>query len=542
MKIMVSPRSILAALVFLSVAVSGPARAAGPESVERSPVGSDFEAQARRVMEVFDSTGFLAAVLVDGDVVFKRAFGKANERTGAALATDMLVPIASISKAFTSTALAILVDRGMLGWDTPIRTYIPEFAMHDPWVSDNFTVRDALTHRSGLPLGAGDLLFWPDGESSVDDIIAALPHLQPSTGFREAFAYDNLFYIVAGEVVARVAGKSWADFVSEEIFSPIGMDDCAADRSRVRHDQTLITGHERAPGADRGEPADESTLIKPAHAAAGGIVCPIDDMMRWAQFWLDGGVTEEGDRLISEAQATEVWSGVTPIRRGATRSEDGAGLFELYSLGWFVADFAGGQVVSHSGGAPGVVSHLLLLPEKNAAIFAASNDYRSAAPVFAKQIAGDLLDGLDYDYVEAAAGWFPESLAKARAELANSAEPPQSASSTTLPLSAYAGVYRDAWYGDVTITLNQGQLSIDMSRSELLDGPLTHFDGDRFTAFWPDRSLKADAFVLFEVESAEVVGMKMRAISEITDFSYDFHDLDLVRVQPAQRNSPGTGW
>lgn len=491
----------------------------------------DYEAEAERAMEAFDATGMVAAVTLDGETVYEGAFGKANEATDTPMTTDMLVPFASIGKAFTTTSLAILVDRGLVDWDEPIRTYIPEFKMHDPWVTEHFTVRDALTHRSGLPLGAGDLLFWPDAESEVDDIIAALPHLRPSTEFRSAYAYDNLLYMVAGEVVARTSGKSWADFVTEEILEPVGLENCAADRTRMKPGQVLATGHERAPSDEEGTPVSETMLFKPQHSALGGLVCPAEDLMIWARFWLDGAVTKDGTRLVSEEQVKELWKGVTPKGVGKYLRESGASHLQLYALGWNVTDFEGTLMVSHSGGAPGVISHFILLPEKDIGIFASANDYRRTAIAYTFQLADDLVGGRDFDYIAAYGGDFAKTLTQSQKALSDAVSPPADAEAPSLPLAAYTGVYRDEWYGDVTVRLEEGQLFLDMSRSEILDGPLTHYAKDRFVAFWPDRSLKADAFVTFTEENGHITRMKMKAVSDITDFSYDFHDLDLVRVE-----------
>ena len=492
----------------------------------------DYKSEAERAIEAFDATGMIAAVMIDGEVVYLDAFGKANEVTDEPVTTDMLFPIASISKAFTATALAILVDRGLVQWDAPIKTYIPKFEMYDPWVTENFSIRDALTHRSGLPLGAGDLLFWPDAKGSVEDVIKALPHLKPTTGFRSEYAYDNLLYVVAGEVVARASGKSWADFVTKELLKPVGMKNCAANGALIKRGKSVVTGHERAPGTAEGTPMSPLTDFPEWLAPAGGIYCPAGDMMKWAQFWFDGGVTQKGKRLISEEQAKEVWEGVTPLKPRAPLTDSRLTNHALYALGWRVLDFNGTLLVGHSGGAPGVASNFILLPHKKIAIFASSNDYRPTARAWTYQIADALIDGQDADLIKLFGEQFAAKLNNAIDTLSGTAEPPEDAASPTLPLSDYAGIYRDAWYGDVTITYDAGGLAIDMSRSELLDGPLAHYDGDQFVAFWPNRTLKADAFVNFSVEDGVVTGMAMEAVSEITDFSYDFHHLDLRKVKP----------
>ncbi|WP_271077366.1 serine hydrolase [Aurantiacibacter sp. MUD61] len=529
--------SALTLLTVLSGCAHTPDSPAANAPVEMAVAGAevvpapDFDLAMQRTMAAYDSTGMVAAVQVDGELVYLGAAGLAEEGTNRPVTEDMLFPIASISKAFTTTALAILVDRGEVEWDAPIRTYIPEFAMWDPWVSANFTVRDALTHRSGLPLGAGDLLIWPDGNAEPDDVIAALQHLRPSSGFRSEYAYDNLLYIVAGEIVARVSGQSWTDFVTQEILLPVGMDQCAADKPLIPASAPVVTGHERAAGAEDGVPTDPRIDFSTTWAAAGGLWCPAGEMMEWGQFWLDGGVTADGVRLISEGQARELWQGVTPQRpRGGLRASGSTNL-AMYALGWSIHDFEGTLAVGHGGGAPGVVSNFLILPEYDAVIFSATNDYRGAASTFNYHIASALVGAPENDFIGDWGAAFAAAEARGVEQISTGLVAPEAAQPHTLPLSAYTGTYRDPWYGDVVISQTEdGNLYIDMGRSEVLDGALTHYDGNRFAAFWPDSSLKADAFVDFTVEDGEVTLVTMQAISDLTDFSYDFHDLRLERV------------
>jgi len=490
----------------------------------------DYAGEAKRIMDGLDATGMTAAVMVDGKVVYTGAFGSIEEGKAAQVTPDTLFPIASISKAFTTTALAMLVDEGKLAWDDPVRKYIPEFAMYDPWVSEHFTVRDALTHRSGLPLGAGDLTIWPDGNATPADVISSLKYLRPTTGFRDGYAYDNLLYIVAGEIVERVSGQSWTDFITDRIFTPIGMSACAADMTRIRPGQSFVTGHERAAPDAHGTPIDKRMAFSRTWNAAGGIWCTSADMMKWGKFWLDDGVAPDGTRLISEAQKNEVWKGVTPVGSGIIAKAGGSTNLQMYALGWQLRDFEGSPMVSHSGGAPGVTSNFILLPQKKIAIFASSNDYMSTAGAWTRHIADALVDGeQDADVIGKAIAANTKANEEAIAALGKAVAPPKNAAPPTLPLGAYVGAYRDPWYGTVTISKRGKGLFIDMSRSELLDGPLTPFDGDTFAAIWPDKTMKADAFVTFTVEDGKAVGIKMKAISDITDFSYDFHDLDLKR-------------
>lgn len=503
----------------------------GAPTIAQDPDHVDYAKEAGRIMEGLSATGMTAAVLVDGEIVYSGVHGLIEEGKPDLVTPDTLFPIASLSKAFTTTALAMLVDEGKVGWDEPVRSYIPEFAMYDEWVSERFTVRDAVTHRSGLPLGAGDLTIWPDGDATPEDVIATLQYLRPTTGFRDGYAYDNLLYVVAGEVVERVSGQSWEDFIATRIFEPVGMHDCAVDTAHIRPDQSYVTGHERAAADTHGTPIDERMAFSTTWNAAAGIWCSSGDMMKWGQFWLDGGVAANGKRLLSQEQARELWTGVTPIAATISPSTGKGGLV-LYGLGWTLSHIDGTPAVYHSGGAPGVTSNVIILPARKAVIFASSNDYMSTASAWTSHVADALADGeQDVDIVGMAIEGTAKANAAAVAALENAIVPPNDAAAPSLPLDAYVGTYRDPWYGTVTISRTENGLFIDMGRSELLDGPLTTFDGDTFAAIWPDKTMKADAFVTFTVEDGKSTAMKMKAISDITDFSYDFHDLDLKREE-----------
>ncbi|MXP27267.1 serine hydrolase [Porphyrobacter algicida] len=517
----------------LALAMPGPLSAQAqpvPAAAQTQVATPDYDAEALRIMKGVDATGFTGAVAIDGKIVYSGAHGLLEYGKPGKVTQKTLFPIASITKAFTTTALAMLVDEGKLSWDDPVRKYIPEFAMYDPWVSEHFTVKDALTHRSGLPLGAGDLTIWPDGNATPEDVIHALKYLRPTTGFRDGYAYDNLLYIVAGQILERASGQSWTDFITNRILKPVGMNDCAADKSLIRPGQSYVSGHERAAGDTHGTPIDPRMAFSKTWNSAGGIWCTADDMMKWGQFWLDDGVTADGKRLISEKQKNMLWRGVTPTGSGIIPASGGATNLQMYALGWQLSQLDGTPVVSHSGGAPGVTSNFIILPQKKIVIFASSNDYLSTPSAWTRQIAADLVEGSNApDLIGKAIAAYDKENTEARAAVDKAISPPKDATKPSLPIDAYTGTYRDPWYGTVTISKRGKGLYIDMSRSQLLDGPLTPFNGDTFAAIWPNRTIKADAFVTFEVKDGKAVGIKMKAISDITDFSYDFHDLDLKR-------------
>ena len=493
-----------------------------------SRTSSKTAAIARQVFEEFAPTGLGVALVQNGELVFSGGYGFRRLGQPAKIDTDTLFPIASLTKGFTAAALAVLVDEGQLDWDDRVIDHFPEFRMADPWVTREFTIRDLLTHRSGLPEGAGDLLFWPDGKATRAEVVQALRYLEPTSSFRTEYAYDNLLYIVAGEVVGAVAGTAWEDFVESRLLAPLGMNDCSALASRVSRDANRATQHGRVGGF--GDPTPLPDDPDEPTSAAGSIVCSVSSMTRWMRFFLDKGLTAEGERLISEQQMAELLTPVTLMRTGGYIRERGRTHFSAYALGWEVSDFHGYFLAEHSGAGIGTTAYIALVPELDAAVIALSNDFTYATGMFVMQTIDSLIRDEPHDWI----GETVRITARMKELAAENSEEALSGVSGTgeLELETYAAVYQDPWYGNVVVEFEADTLKIDMTRSKALTGELIRLNGERFLAKWADRTLNADAYVVFELSAdGSVSGMKMSAVSPYTDFSFDFHDLDLVRLE-----------
>lgn len=484
-----------------------------------------------RAMEEFDVPGMAVSVYYDGELYYSAGHGVLEHGKDAKVDDQTLFQIASVSKAFTAASLAVLVDEGKLGWDDPVIDFLPEFRMYDPWVTREFTIRDLLTHRSGLPLGAGDLLLFPEAETSREEIIRAMRHLQPSSSFRSKYDYDNLMYIIAGEVVASVSGTPYEAFVEQRLLQPIGMNDCSSTLARADADAAKATPHVLVDGELQTTLSLESSLA----SAAGGINCSARSMATWLAFIMNGGKTASDEQLLSEQQARELLTPVTLMPGRAFLSEHAGTFLNAYALGWSVSTFYGQPMYSHSGGLWGMTSYVAILPEQKLAVFA-SNNQMSAAPFSVVSNVLDLfLKGVSKqsgkDWIEIVADYSSgrqsdadEVVAKAEAERDTESKP-------SLPLEAYVGTYSDPWYGDIEVSLQEdGQLWFASGRSAPLSGPLEHFQFDTFIARWTDRKLNADAYVSFSLTpEGGVAGIRMKAVSPMTDFSFDFHDLDLKK-------------
>jgi CubicO group peptidase (beta-lactamase class C family) len=492
------------------------------------PTDAFIAETAERAMQTFNTPGMAIGIVRGGELVYAAGHGVKSIESGEPVDPDTIFQIASLTKAFTTAALGILVDEGKLGWDDRVIDYLPEFRMYDPWVTREFTIRDLLTHRSGLGLGAGDLLFWPDQESTRQEILQAMRHLKPATSFRTAYAYDNLLYVIAGEVVDAVSGMPWEDFVETRIMAPLGMDDCRALPSRVTDSGNRATPHMEVDGELR------TTFFSGGGptAAAGAVNCNLTGLARWAAMHLAGGEMPDGRRLLSAATHAELWKPVTLMPVSDLWREHARTHFRAYGLGWGLQDFLGHLYVSHSGGLQGMTTYIALLPELDVAVIVLTNQFTPSFVTVANTILHAHISDTPADWV-AIVG---ESVAKQGSDAEQAVEAAFAARNTesrpSLPLAAYAGTYRDDWYGDVSVEEALGTLVMRFSRSDLLTGPLEHFQYDTFVARWEDRSLLADAYVTFSLGAdGTVESIRMKAVSPATDFSYDFHDLDLRRVE-----------
>lgn len=494
-----------------------------------------IDAAVKRAMTLFEVPGMAMSVVHDGEVIYSKGFGVRKIGANDTVDSDTLFQIASVSKAFTAASLALLVDEGKLDWEDRVIDYLPDFRMYDPWVTREFTIRDLLTHRSGLGLGAGDLLFWPAGNTSVDEVIRAMRYLKPVSSFRSKFDYDNLMYVIAGEVVVEVSGMPYADFVESRLFAPLGMSDCRASSSHSKGISNRATPHLLIDGELQVTSSSESDLMAPA----GGIQCSAAAMTHWLQMWLSGGEQREkqgpeGQPLISPEQIRELLGPVTLFPTRDLMKENAGSHMSAYALGWGVSSFYGRPIYSHSGGLWGMTTFTAFLPEDGLAVFASNNQMTAAPRAVVFEILDQFLGG-DQDWIKLHHDEINARHQKADQAVAEAAEERRADSRPSLSLEAYVGTYRDPWYGDIFIELVDDGLRFRSARTLQLAGPLEHFQFDTFIVRWTDRQLMADAYVSFSLTPEGLIDrIAMKAVSPATDFSYDFHDLDLHRVRESE--------
>ncbi|HZX58817.1 MAG TPA: serine hydrolase [Mucilaginibacter sp.] len=483
-----------------------------------------------RTLKTFDVPGIAVAVVKDGKIVYAKGYGVTSLATGKKVDENTLFGIASNSKAFTAAAIGILCDEGKLHLDDKVTDYIPEFKLYDPWVTSEFTIRDLLTHRSGLGLGVGDLVDFPDStDFTLADAIHNLRYFKPVTSFRSTFAYDNQLYKVAGEVIARASGMSWEDFIETRIMKPLGMTDSRASFQRIKGNSNYVDAHAPVNGTVKVIPRFFSTSSN----AAGGIYSSVNDLSKWVIMQMDNGKYGDGRQLFSEKIHQEMWSPQTILPVGGPGAYNTH--FAAYGLGWFLNDAKGYKEVSHTGGIDGMVTKVDLIPELKLAVIVLTNQQSGAAfSAIDNQIKDSYLGVTGNDWIKK----FSDMVAagKGNADKATEAVWKQVEArlknGPKLDNSVYIGTYHDNWLGDATISEKGGKLWFAVKRSPRLTGEVLPYKANTLVIKWNERAMDADAFATFTLdEEGKPTGIKMKPISPATDFSYDFQDLDFQKVK-----------
>ncbi len=516
---------ILASASSLSLAAEKPQAPAAP---------ADLDATVARVMKTFEVPGISLAIVKDGQVVVAKGYGVRRIGEPAPVDAKTLFGIASNTKVFTATALGLLVEEGKLLWDAPVINYLPWFAMYDPFVTREITVRDLLVHRSGLGLGEGDLLFWPPSTYTRKEIVRRLRYMKPATSFRSAYAYDNLLYSVAGEVIEAVSGQAWEDFVAERILAKIGMTSSNVRHSAASNGGNVAATHAKVEGVLRVVKPSTNDNTNPA----GGINSCADDMARWMLVLLGRGQLPDGSRLFGERTYRELTTIVTPMPFGNPPPELAPAKqnFNGYALGLHVKDYRGLKVVTHTGGLAGYVSQVWLIPDINLGITVLTNQESDAAfSALTNIIADAYLKAPKFDWIDGYVKAVARSAARTAEAVRKASGERDASSKPSLALEKYAQTYNDAWYGDIDIAFENGKLVMRFTKSPSLVGDLEHWQYDTFVVRWRERELRADAYVTFWLNPDGTVNeARMRPFSPDVDFSYDFQDLLLL---PARRPS-----
>lgn len=474
--------------------------------------------------------GASIAVVKDGKVIHQKGYGFASVNTKEKVTAYTNFQIASNTKAFTTAALAILVDDGKVKWEDKVRDHIPEFKMYNDYVTDNITIIDLLTHRSGLGLGAGDLTFLPDGaDFTVNDLLGMFQHFKPVSPFRTKYNYDNLLYIIAGEIIARVSKMSFAEFIQKRIFIPLQMTASFVGDSTIQPVKSLAAPHSTATGELKTINRFNIGMIGPA----GGIYSNVSDMSKWVVAQLNKGRygNDLKEVLFSTANSNKMWTIQTVLPNYV--SERYNTHFNGYGLGWVLNDMRGNLVAMHTGGLPGMLSQVTLVPDIKLGIVVLTNT-ESGGGSLAFAVTRAIMDsywGLDdAQWVDNRARNLSRNTTVTDEATKKVWDQVDSVKNTPYKSHDYIGMYEDKWFGRMEVFKKGAELWIRSLRSPKLNGRMFFYDTNTFAIKWEYRDMNCDAFATFTPgKGGKAQSFKMKGISPSIDFSFDFQDLYLER-------------
>jgi len=449
-----------------------------PALSQEKPSARSLTESIDAACQALDPTGLAVAIVKDGKTEVLYTYGQKSMANGQEVTTGSLFNIASCSKAFTAASLAVLVQEGKLQWDDPVTRYIPELELADPYITRNLNLIDILAHRSGLSTFTGDLL-WYRTDYTNEQIIGRMKHLPVENTFRSEYGYQNNMYMLAGEIVERVTGKSWSAFVKERFFDPLGMEATVASSDELPADADIAYPH------DEGEQMElyDFQGTKPA----ASIYSSIRDLSRWVQMWLDEG-RYEGNTIMDPGA---VGACLTPrTLLGVSRAREKQGThFRAYGLGWSMYDYQGVRVVEHSGGMPGYLSKITMIPEHDLGIVVLNNGF----DMFIRQV---VLNTVMDAYLEPGAGKnYAEEALKARERYLQSqknereqrlAQRMEKTNPSVKP-QAYQGSYVDTFYGEAVVRMTDDGLELSLlPAADFFTSTMKHWHLDTYRVDFKD--------------------------------------------------------
>ncbi len=430
-----------------------------------------IDAYIQQAMKDWKMPGFSIAIVKDDSVIFAKGYGVKDFRKEDPVDENTLFVIASCSKAFTTASLAILIDQGRLNWDDPVTKYLPYFQMYDPWVTKEFTIRDLVTHRSGLATFSGDFL-WLSSNYTREEVIKRAKFLKPTSSFRTKYGYQNIMFITAAEVVKAITDTAWAEFVKVHILDKIGMVNSNTSYADLEKTVNAAEAHY----AKNGEMNIYTDVQKDNAGGALGINSSAKDMAQWIRLQLNKGKLGE-ERIFSERQANEMHSNQFAFGNAN------------YGLGWFISYRNGKRVLNHGGGMPGMISDVTIVPEEKFGFVLLSNLEVGMVSAIRSYIF-DLFTGVEpKDYNKMMLDSFAKRIERYNKELERREEVRVKDTKPSLPLEKYCGVYEDKMYGNAEVTLIDGKLFMQFVPTPTFRGELKHYHYDMFYIDWEDEFL-----------------------------------------------------
>jgi CubicO group peptidase (beta-lactamase class C family) len=458
--------------------------------------------------------GIAVLVVKDGQVVIAKGYGYLETGKPEKVDENTLFMIASNTKAFTGTAMAMLEQEKKCSLDDRVQKYLPDFTMKDPWVAQHLTLTDVMSHRIGMETFQGDFMYW-ESDLTSDEVIGKFGKLTPLYDFRAKWGYCNAGFLIAGECLEKISGMTWAQFIRERIVNPLEMNRTLVLTAETKNAVNIATAHTVVHGQLMALPHCQVDNIAPA----ASISSSVNDLSHWLIAQLDSG-RYNGKQVIPWQAIKRARYPQSIIREA--RHPFNSTHFSLYGLGWDLQDYEGSEIVSHTGGVDGFVTSVTLLPEENLGIVVLTNTDMNG---FYQALKWEIIDaylGLPYrNYSK----FYFDRYSPAFFEQWEMEKSWQDSVAIKIPLSVklskFAGTYRNEVYGTVTINAEKDQLSMTFEHHPNLAAKLGHLSGDRFLCTYSNPLFGIKVFP-FEVEGGKVKSFTLSVADFLEYTTYEF--------------------
>lgn len=503
------PKKILLAGIAFLLAVSSHS-----QSTQRSFIGDSLDRYVEDALGFWKIPGVAVAVVKDGKVIHMKGYGVKEADTKNLVDENTLFMIGSNTKAFTATALAMLESEKKLSLNDKVQKWLPDFKLYDPWVAKEATITDLLCHRLGFETFQGDFMYF-DSDLTTAEVRDKFGKVKPMYGFRSKWGYCNAAFMTAGEIVPKVTGQSWATFITERIFKPLGMERSLALSKDIETATNKASAHTVDMGQLKKIPYGNLDNLAPA----GSISSSVHDMSKWVMALLNKGEVD-GKEIIPA-------SAINRTRQPESIMGDGGHMFNkahfnLYGLGWFLEEYAGRKVVAHTGGVNGFVTSVCLVPEEQLGIIVLTN---TDANGFYEALRNEIEDaclGLPFrNYTQVYYSFNKAEEEKKEKELSIVNDSIALKIPTALPLAAYTGEYQHSVYGKMNMKLENGKLVMRFEHHKGRYGTLEPLGGNRFFCTYSD-PLYGRKKLEFTVQGGKVKSLTVKVADFVEFTPYEF--------------------
>ncbi|KYP15744.1 serine hydrolase [Flavihumibacter sp. CACIAM 22H1] len=491
-----------------------------------------LDAYINKVITSLNVPGVSVAIVKDGKVLLSKGYGVKRMDTKEPVDEKTLFLIASNSKAFTATALALLVEEGKIDWNDKVIKHLPWFKMSDPYVTQNLTVRDLLVHHSGLPAYAGDIMLFPPATYSRREILEKLPLIPLKYDFRTVYAYDNILYVAAGELISTVAGIPWENFVQERILKKVGMKETIARFTDLKKSTNFSFGHARSYNTIRVVENFREQNIGDAGNAAGGIVSNAADMANWLITQLDSGRTPIKERVLTPAATADLWKIIRPMPISKVDSliRPSQADFWGYASGFRSYNYGKYKVIGHGGALSGFVSQIALVPDLNLGVVVLTNQASTAAYwSIIYQVLDYYMGNPSFDWLGGYKRIQDSAVARALARKKDLSILRATGDKPSLALEKYAGSFTEPLLGRATIKMEDQGLVLRFDNTEHMVADLRYFQYNNFIASFRGMGVPTEAYISYGLKADGSVD-RVRVLVDDPASQLDFSEMELSPI------------